>query len=197
MPWGIATPGAGVWARMVPWSKCCGCSVWIETPVCVRLFSMACSIGAGPRKSGRSEGWTLRPPYCAWPRILGGTRSPKDTAMTRFIGMGGVQPVNVSMAWVGRLSSSVATCLIGTAVGQLTDVDKDRTGLPSLNVFSPRPVGFPGRWSTSMLCMSFGTSRFASARARSEAMLKLSEPQNNIRSGSEVRVEAVVELCRR
>jgi hypothetical protein len=40
-----------------------------------------------------------------------------------------------------------------------------------------------------MLCMSSGTSRFASTSARSEAILKLSEPQNNIRSGSEVRVE--------
>lgn len=45
-----------------------------------------------------------------------------------------------------------------------------------------------------MLSMSFGTCRFASATARSDAMLKLSEPQNNIRNGSDVRAGTAVEL---
>jgi len=69
-----------------------------------------------------------------------------------------------------------------------------KTFLPSLSFFSPRPVGFAGRWTTSMLSMSFGTCRFASATARSDAMLKLSEPQNNIRNGSDVRAGTAVEL---
>jgi hypothetical protein len=48
-----------------------------------------------------------------------------------------------------------------------------------------------------MLSMSFGTCRFASAMARSDVMLKASEPQNNIRNGSDVRAGTVVELYRR
>jgi hypothetical protein len=48
-----------------------------------------------------------------------------------------------------------------------------------------------------MLRMSLGTWRFASTRARSDAMLKLSEPQNSMHSGSDVRREAAVELYRR
>ena len=82
---------------MVPWSKCMGCSVCKLTPVCVRRFNSVCCKGAGPRKSGSKEGWTLRPPYFAAFSILGGTSRPKDTAMTRSTGDGGDQPVKVSI----------------------------------------------------------------------------------------------------
>jgi hypothetical protein len=38
--------------------------------------------------------------------------------MTRLMGAGGAQPVKVSIAWVLRLSSWVATCLMGTGDNQ-------------------------------------------------------------------------------
>lgn len=116
--------------------------------------------------------------------------------MTTCMGVGGVQPVKVSITWVGRLSSSVATCLMGTVTCQLMFCCSQKTFLPSLKVFSPRPVGFAGRWMTSMLSMRPGTCRFASATARSDAMLKASEPQKRIRNGSDVRAGAEVELHR-
>lgn len=141
-------------------------------------------MGAGPRKSGRSEGWTLRPPYLAELRIRGGTKRPKDTAMMRSIDAGGVQPVKVSMTWESSFSSSVATCWIGTVAGQWVCLVEWGKNVPSLRTFKPRPVGFAGRWTTSIDCMRPGTRCFTSFKARRDVMLKLSEPQNNIRTGS-------------
>jgi hypothetical protein len=135
----------------------------MDMPVNGRRFSIACSIGAGPRRSGSSEGCTFRPPYWARFRIRGGTKRPKETAIMRLMGVGGVQPVKVSTAWVGRFSSSVATCLMGTVYGQfMPSMYTCMVGVsiypPSLNFFSPRPVGFAGRWSTWMLSIRPGSS---------------------------------------
>jgi hypothetical protein len=57
-------------------------------------------------------------------------------------------------------------------------------------------VRFAGRCSTSMECMRPGLVRFASASPRRDAMLKWSDPQNRMRSGSEAQLEGT-ELCRR
>jgi hypothetical protein len=88
----------------------------MDTPVCVLPLSMACSIGAEPRRSGRRDGCTFRPPYVARERIRGGTRRPKDTAIMRFgtNGGGGLQLVNVSKVCVGR-DRSFAVSWMGTA----------------------------------------------------------------------------------
>ena len=55
-------------------------------------------MGAGPRRSGRSEGWTFKPPYFAMLSSRAGTKSPNETAMMRSIGPGGVHPVKVSIS---------------------------------------------------------------------------------------------------
>ena len=59
---GMGRPGEGVWARTTPWSNFFGCIVCRLTPVWERRFRRACWRGAGPRRSGRREGWMLRPP---------------------------------------------------------------------------------------------------------------------------------------
>jgi len=45
-----------------------------------------------------------------------------------------------------------------------------------------------------MLSMSLGTWRFASTRARSDVMLKSSEPQNRMRNGPGVAIDLSTEL---
>jgi hypothetical protein len=74
---------------------------------------MACSIGAAPRRSGRREGWRLRPPQVARERMRCGIRRPKDTAIMREMGEGGVQPVKLSSWWVSR-EREEATEAMGT-----------------------------------------------------------------------------------
>lgn len=61
--------------------------------------------------------------------------------------------------------------------------EREQAHVPGRNVFSPRPVGLAGRWSTWMLSISRGTPCWTCTRARSDAMLKASEPQNRMRSG--------------
>lgn len=41
-------------------------------------------IGAAPRKVGRRDGWTLRPPYGREDIIDAGILRPNETAMKRF-----------------------------------------------------------------------------------------------------------------
>lgn len=85
--------------------------------------------------SGSKDGWILRPPYFALSRILGGTKTPNETAMMRLIGslwgFGGYdisaweskdwmealtcQPVEVSISWMGNSNPS-ATFLSGTDI---------------------------------------------------------------------------------
>jgi hypothetical protein len=84
----------------------------------------------------------------------------------------------------GHCGPSVETCQSGA------------TWLPSVLIFRPRPVRFAGRCSTSMECMRPGLVRFASASPRRDAMLKWSDPQNRMRSGSEAQLGGT-ELCRR
>jgi hypothetical protein len=47
---GMSNPGAGVWERIVPWSKCFKCNVCSETPVVVRPARRVWWRGAAPRK---------------------------------------------------------------------------------------------------------------------------------------------------
>lgn len=145
-------------------------------------------MGAGPRRSGSSEGCTFKPPYCARLRRRGGTRSPKETAIIISKGVGGFHPVKVSISCVARESSFLATSLMGTADGQLLFPIPPPVQLPSLMSFKPLPVGFPGRWTTSIDSTSFSSvsACLASSRARSDAMLNSSDPQNNILRGRTV-----------
>lgn len=66
--------------------------------------------------------------------------------------------------------------------------------LPSRRTFNPRPVRLAGRCTTSIASIKLGSSFWSLESARSEAMLKLSEPQKRIRSGERV---VAVELKRR
>lgn len=66
--------------------------------------------------------------------------------------------------------------------------------LPSRRTFNPRPVRLAGRCTTLIASIKLGSSFWSLESARSEAMLKLSEPQKRIRSGERV---VAVELKRR
>lgn len=70
-----------------------------------------------------------------------------------------------------------------------------REQLPCLTVLRPLPVSFPGRWTTSMDSMSWGSAFFASCRAHSDSRLNSSEPQNRILNG--LNAFGPVELYRR
>jgi hypothetical protein len=49
--------------------------------------------------------------------MRGGIKRPKDTAITRDMGEGGCQSVNVSMGWEGRLSEVAKSCIGTVFVG--------------------------------------------------------------------------------
>ncbi len=91
-------PGAGVCASTMPWSKWLGCNVCTDTPVYSRPLRIARSIGAAPLRSGRSEGWTLMPPWVVGWRIVYGINRPNEAAMTRSTGPGGFQFLKFSRA---------------------------------------------------------------------------------------------------
>lgn len=57
--------------------------------------------------------------------------------------------------------------------------------IPSRIALYPRPVGFPGRTTTSMDLMRDGFRTCSSRSACSDAQLNSSEPQNRTRRGSE------------
>jgi hypothetical protein len=63
--------------------------------------------------------------------------------------------------------------------------------LPGRRILCPRPVGFAGRWTTSIDSTRPGVSRLARVKARNDAMLNSSEPQNRMRNGSAVFVAAL------
>ena len=49
----------------------------------------------GGTYSGRNEGWRFSPPYLAPRRMRGGTKRPKDTAITRLMEGGGYRMVRI------------------------------------------------------------------------------------------------------
>jgi hypothetical protein len=64
-----------------------------------------------------------------------------------------------------------------------------RAESPSLIVFSPLPVRFPGRWTTSIDSTSCSSVCLTWFNARSDAMLNSSAPQKSTLKGSAVFVE--------
>ena len=106
----------------------------------------------------------------------------------RSICEGGVHPVKVLIVCVGQRSSAAALWMGTTHHAFISTVshwysNKQATTAPSRNTFNPRPVRFAGRCTTSSAPMSSGSSLFSRASARSDAMLKSSEPQNRMLSG--------------
>ena len=92
----------------------------------------------------------FRPPYFAAERIRDGISRPKETAMIRSIGVGGVQVVNVLSSWRGS-DRDLAIGLMGTDL-------RDR----------PRPEGLSGLQTTEIEAIGEEGSWWRECRARRE-----------------------------